>query len=157
MLNLHADICYNILYHFLYLLNISKLQNFFITGQLLVFHDFKFKVDLEVALKYLRKETREYEPQHTVWSWHRVSRCKPPYLVFIFHWIFYSRGNNMLFQTCPNWTSRHIVLGEQKKLPNFLTPGIIHSLMFFFVQQIFVVFQVHTLCQVLGIQYKFPW
>lgn len=61
MLNLHVDMCYNI-YHFLYLLSISKSQNFLITGQLLVFHDFKFKVDLEVAPKYLRKETREYEP-----------------------------------------------------------------------------------------------
>lgn len=50
-----------------------------------------------------------------------------------------------------------IVLGEQEKLPNFLTCGIIHSLTFFFVQQIFVVFQVHMLCQVLCIQYTFPW
>ena len=59
----------------------------------------------------------------------------------------------MLSQTCPNWT----VLGEQEKLPKFQTPALTYLLIFVVVvPQMFIVFQVHTLCYVLGIQYKFP-
>lgn len=37
---------------------------------------------------------------------------------------FASRENNVLSQTSPDWTSPHLVL---EKLPNFLTPNLIHS------------------------------
>lgn len=42
-----------------------KVTEIFIRGQLLVFHDLKFKTDLEVALIYLPKTAREYELQYT--------------------------------------------------------------------------------------------
>lgn len=50
---------------FLICLKHFKVTEIFIIGQLLGFHELKFKSNLEVTLKCLPKTAHEYKPQYT--------------------------------------------------------------------------------------------